>query len=63
MLDAHESLSSAASVLVIGGGTVGVEFAGEIASAFPNKDITLAHTTIDYYIIQNLKCNVKHWSN
>lgn len=44
MLDAHESLSSAESVLVIGGGVVGVEFAGEIASAFPNKDITLAHT-------------------
>ena len=45
MLDAHESLSSAESVLVIGGGVVGVEFAGEIASAFPSKDITLVHTT------------------
>jgi len=45
MLDAHASLSSAESVLVIGGGVVGVEFAGEIASAFPSKDITLVHTT------------------
>ena len=45
MLDAHESLSSAESVLVIGGGAVGVEFAGEIASSFPSKDITLVHTT------------------
>ncbi|MCL1127374.1 NAD(P)/FAD-dependent oxidoreductase [Shewanella surugensis] len=41
----HTLLASAKSVLVIGGGTVGVEFAGEIASAFPDKDITLAHST------------------
>jgi len=45
MLDAHASLSSAESVLVIGGGVVGVEFAGEIASAFPSKDITLVHSS------------------
>ena len=45
LLDAHESLSSAKSVVVIGGGAVGVEFAGEIASAFPNKDLTLVHST------------------
>lgn len=45
MQDAHESLSSAESVLVIGGGLVGVEFAGEIASAFPSKDITLVHSS------------------
>lgn len=43
MLDEHQSLASAKSVLVIGGGHVGVEFAGEIASAFPDKEITLAH--------------------
>ncbi len=45
MLDEHNSLASAKSVLVIGGGTVGVEFAGEIASAFPDKEITLAHAS------------------
>jgi len=45
ILKEHQSLASANSVLVIGGGTVGVEFAGEIASAFPNKEITLAHAT------------------
>jgi len=44
MLEQHKILASAKSVLVIGGGVVGVEFAGEIASAFPNKDITLAHS-------------------
>jgi len=45
MLEEHQSLLSANSVLVIGGGTVGVEFAGEIASAFPDKEIALAHAT------------------
>jgi len=44
MQDAHDSLASAASVLVIGGGTVGVEFAGEIVSAFPDKAVMLAHS-------------------
>lgn len=42
ILDEHQSLASAHSVLVIGGGQVGVEFAGEIVSAFPNKEVTLA---------------------
>ncbi|MCP4356794.1 MAG: FAD-dependent oxidoreductase, partial [Chloroflexi bacterium] len=45
MLDEHKSLAAAKSVLVIGGGFVGVEFAGDIASAFPDKDVTLAHAT------------------
>lgn len=44
MREEHASLAAAKSVLVIGGGAVGVELAGEIASAFPNKDITLAHS-------------------
>ena len=45
VLEQHKILAAAKSVLVIGGGAVGVEFAGEIASAFPNKDITLAHSS------------------
>lgn len=45
MLDAHKSLASAKSVLVIGGGVVGVEFAGEISSAFPDKELILAHSS------------------
>jgi len=44
MLDEHALLGAAKSVLVIGGGAVGVEFAGEIASAFPDKEITLSHS-------------------
>jgi apoptosis-inducing factor 2 len=44
MLAEHATLAAVKSVLVIGGGAVGVEFAGEIASAFPDKDITLSHS-------------------
>lgn len=53
IVNEHKLLASAKSVLVIGGGTVGVEFAGEIASAFPDKDITLAHSTDT--LLDNLK--------
>jgi len=44
VLDNHNKLKMAQSVLVIGGGAVGVEFAGEIASAFPHTKVTLAHS-------------------
>ncbi len=49
MLDEHATLAAAKSVLVIGG-AVGVELAGEIASAFPNKDITLAIQGMRYWV-------------
>lgn len=42
-LTQHEKLKLAKSVLVIGGGVVGVELSGEIVSAFPNKTVTLSH--------------------
>ncbi|MEM7115432.1 MAG: FAD-dependent oxidoreductase [Chloroflexota bacterium] len=45
LLDAHQSLAAAKSVLVIGGGLVGVEFAGDIADVFPDKEVTLAHAS------------------
>ena len=53
MLREQEKLSSARSILVIGGGVVGVEFAGEISSAFPDKNITLAHSK--GVLLENLK--------
>lgn len=41
---AHEQLVRAKNVLIIGGGIVGVELAGEIADPFPDKRVTLAHS-------------------
>jgi len=43
LMTQHEKLKNAATVLVIGGGVVGVELAGEIISAFPDKKVTLSH--------------------
>eukprot|EP00270_Netrium_digitus_P011535 TRINITY_DN3678_c0_g1_i1.p1 TRINITY_DN3678_c0_g1~~TRINITY_DN3678_c0_g1_i1.p1 ORF type:complete len:354 (+),score=58.80 TRINITY_DN3678_c0_g1_i1:359-1420(+) len=37
----YRKIQSAQSFLVIGGGPVGVEFAGEIATDFPDKSVTL----------------------
>ncbi len=39
----HNNLKGASTVLVIGGGVVGVELAGEIAYAMPKAQVTLAH--------------------
>lgn len=39
----HFLLEKAKSILIIGGGPVGVEFAGEIASFFRDKSVTLIH--------------------
>ena len=41
----NRSLTTADNVLIIGGGVVGVELAGEIAFAMPNASVTLAHNT------------------
>ena len=37
-----DKLSSASSVMVIGGGVTGIECAAEIALRFPNKKVTIA---------------------
>ena len=39
----HEKIRNAQQVLIIGGGPVGVELAGEIATDFPAKEVTLVH--------------------
>lgn len=45
LLNAHTSLSTAKKIMVIGGGIVGVELAGEIAFAQPESKVVLAHNT------------------
>ncbi|KAJ3029340.1 UNVERIFIED_CONTAM: hypothetical protein HDU68_012495 [Siphonaria sp. JEL0065] len=39
----YEALKSASSIVIVGGGTVGVELAGEIATDLPGKKVTLIH--------------------
>lgn len=39
-----KKLKAAKSVLVVGGGPVGVEFAAEVATDFPNIHVTIVHT-------------------
>ena len=41
----HENLSCARSVMIVGGGTVGIELTGELANAFPGLDITIVEAT------------------
>ncbi|KAJ2346501.1 hypothetical protein GGF43_004971 [Coemansia sp. RSA 2618] len=40
----HANVEQATSVLVIGGGAVGVEIAGEVADHYPSKKVTLVHS-------------------
>ncbi|KAJ2660821.1 hypothetical protein IW148_003620 [Coemansia sp. RSA 1199] len=44
MAQLHENVEAANNVLVIGGGAVGVEIAGEIADQYPSKQVTLVHS-------------------
>jgi apoptosis-inducing factor 2 len=44
ILHLSEKIRTAQRVLIVGGGPVGVELAGEIASKYPQKMITLVHT-------------------
>ncbi|KAJ2807764.1 hypothetical protein H4R20_001142 [Coemansia guatemalensis] len=44
LVQLHEDVKRAKSVLVIGGGAVGVEIAGEVASEYPKKKVTLVHS-------------------
>lgn len=37
----HENLATATSALLVGGGTVGIELTGELATAFPDLNITI----------------------
>jgi len=39
----HRKFAEAKSIVIVGGGAVGIEFAGEIKHFYPNKNITLIH--------------------
>ncbi|OCF55598.1 hypothetical protein L486_07082 [Kwoniella mangroviensis CBS 10435] len=39
----QEEIKRAESIVIVGGGTVGVEFAGEVRALYPSKEITLIH--------------------
>ncbi|KAJ8440731.1 hypothetical protein Cgig2_005462 [Carnegiea gigantea] len=39
----NDRIKSSSSILIIGGGPTGVEFAGEVADQFPDKKITVVH--------------------
>eukprot|EP00299_Pterocystis_sp_00344_P002375 c12689_g1_i1.p1 GENE.c12689_g1_i1~~c12689_g1_i1.p1 ORF type:complete len:400 (-),score=99.22 c12689_g1_i1:21-1220(-) len=41
---AHEAVKAANNILIVGGGPVGVELAGEIHHNYPNKHITICHS-------------------
>ncbi|QWW18731.1 FAD-dependent oxidoreductase [Schaalia sp. 19OD2882] len=43
----HANLRDAKSVLLVGGGTVGIEFTGELASSFPDLEITIVERESD----------------
>lgn len=42
--DYHQTLLHCDRILIIGGGTVGVELAAEIVENFPHKHVTLVHS-------------------
>jgi NADH dehydrogenase FAD-containing subunit len=44
-LAAHDRLSAAQNVVIVGGGPIGVELAGEITAAYPGKRVVLVHAT------------------
>jgi NADH dehydrogenase FAD-containing subunit len=42
---AHDRLAGAENVVIVGGGPIGVELAGEITAAYPGKRVTLIHAS------------------
>ncbi len=60
MLKYHDELKSAEKVLIIGGGVVGVELAGEVAYAFPEKQTVLAHNSSA--LLEGFKDKTRHVS-
>ncbi|KAK8865763.1 hypothetical protein IAR55_000910 [Kwoniella newhampshirensis] len=55
----QEELSKAQNVVIVGGGTVGVEFAGEVRARFPKVSITIVHTDTSLLSPTPLKSETK----
>ena len=56
--DSHEKLKKSKEILIVGGGIVGVELAGEIATKYKDKKITLIHRNIRLIPKENLKSSI-----
>ncbi|KAM3236732.1 apoptosis-inducing factor B isoform X2 [Capsicum annuum] len=59
----HETIKSAKSILVIGGGQTGVELAAEIAVDYPDKKVTIVHrgSMLLEFIGETASNKVVHW--
>ena len=54
----HKRLSKSKEILIIGGGIVGIELAAEIVENYPNKKITLAHSSDRLMPRENIKASI-----
>ncbi|WRT64012.1 uncharacterized protein IL334_000939 [Kwoniella shivajii] len=43
LINSQEETKKAKKIVIVGGGTVGVEWAGEVRAAYPDKEITIVH--------------------
>ncbi|KAJ2780649.1 hypothetical protein GGI15_003461 [Coemansia interrupta] len=59
MEDVYENVKQAKEILVVGGGAVGVEVAGEIAYAYKDKKVTLVHSA-DRLLPLNFKAGLSN---
>lgn len=57
---AHEQLKQARTVVVAGGGPVGVEIAAELREAFPHLDVTLLHKEVK--LLQSAPSRFGDWA-
>ena len=54
----HNTLEKSNEILIVGGGLVGVEIAGEISQNYNNKNITIIHSKEKLMERQNQKCSL-----
>jgi apoptosis-inducing factor 2 len=42
----HQQIAEAEKILIVGGGPLGVELAGEVKRAYPDKTVSICHTGV-----------------